>query len=308
MWSAWQIRGRTAYARALVEELLQTVTDAGVDETDPTVLRGRLLIAHLQYWQRQAAEAHAGYLAVAAAARDHDAALAVEALANAGLTASYLGVDPDALPEILDQIVPLARADGSPRRLCDAHQVAFLNAMDAGRPDEARRELREAHRLAMQAGDLQIAARFDQATCRLDLAHADAHAALRAALDAVDYAANVDDLPMLVHSLDWAGAALAEIGHHVSAVEVEAGVAALRERIGAGLTIADRGAATTRERVDGHLDEAAVSAAWARGYQLDHAAVVALVRRYATDVATPAADAPTTGTASAISTDNPGLT
>jgi hypothetical protein len=141
--------------------------------------------------------------------------------------------------------------------------------------------LSEARRLAEKSGDLQMAARLDQAACGLELAHADAPTALRAALSAVDYAASVDDLPMLVHSLDWSGAALAELGHHVVAVEVEAGVETLRRRTGAGLTLTDRGAATVRDRVAGNLDEDAVAAAWARGSQLDHAAVVALVRSHA---------------------------
>ncbi len=288
MWRAWQVRGRTGHGRALVEGLLEAVENASADTA--AIVRGRLLIAHLRYWQGETAEAHADYLRVADLASDLDPELAVEALSGAAVTSGYIGLDPDALPGIVDQLVPLARASGSPRWLSDAHAVRSLAAMNAGRLEEAQAEVCEARRLAAHSGDLWWAARLDLASARIALERDDPATALDAAIAALDFAVGVDDLPMLVHALDWSAAALTELGAHVVAVEVEAGADVLRQRIGAGLRLTDRGVAPPSERARDYLDDATLTAARDRGSELDHAAVVALVREHS-DVATRRGDA-----------------
>lgn len=288
MWRAWQVRGRTGQGRALVEGLLEAVEVAGADTA--TIVRGRLVIAHLRYWQGETAEAHADYLAVADRARDLDPELAVEALSGAAVTGGYIGLDPDALPGIVGEIVPLARASGSPRWLSHAHATRSVVAMDAGRLEEAQAEIREARRLAADSGDLWWAARLDMASARIALEREDPVTALAAATATLDFAVGVHDLPMLVHGLDWCAAALAELGAPVVAVEVEAGADVLRQRIGAGLRLADRGVAPASQRASDHLDDATLTAARDRGLELDYAAAVSLVREHA-DVATRGGDA-----------------
>jgi predicted ATPase/DNA-binding SARP family transcriptional activator len=275
MWRAWQIRGRTRHGRALVDELLRAATPSAATAT---LLRGRLVAAHLRYFQGEPAVAHAEYQAVADAARGVDDEVTVEALGGVATTSGYIGLDPEALPAILDELVPLAEAAGTARQLSEARAMVAVHALKTGRLADARRGMDDARSLAVESGDLWWAARMDAGAARVALASGDAEGALRLALRGLDFAVDVGELPLVVHGLDWCGAALAELGHHEIGVEVEAAADALRQRIGAGLRLNDRGVASTSQRVAEHLDEETRATARARGTLRDHAAAVAVVR------------------------------